>query len=291
MEQNQVVNKPNSPSPSSTNNQLILDGVESGLSAFIKKRWLILIIIFVIAIVLGFVNPILTVFILLFGFYIARLSYVNNLFSAFAKANNFSFIQRGTVNDQTGIAFSIGHNITYSDIIEGIYKDWTFLLFMYHYQTGYGRDRHDYHRAVITLKFNGSFPAFVLRRHMILAVLQSEGESLRGNGYTQKLNLEGDFNKHFEVYIRPNTQDDVLSILTPDVMQIIKPLDQFEIELVEEGSLHVYSRTYITKKEDLINLYKIVELIAPKLVPYIDRQNRINQLQQTKTPTNTTPTK
>ena len=41
------------------------------------------------------------------------------------------------------------------------------------------------------------------------------------------LNLEGDFNDYFDVYIEPGKQDEVLSILTPDVMAAL--VDSYNI--------------------------------------------------------------
>jgi hypothetical protein len=209
----------------------------------------------------------------------ARYFYENDLFKAFATTNGFSFVKKGQLINQTGLIFNIGRGQRYEDVVTGSYQGHPLLLFIYRYTIGYGRNSHTFHRGVMSINFGTRLPAFVLRRHH-LAFLEEEGESLKSRGYTEKINLEGDFNKHFQVFIRPTTQDDVLCVLTPDIMEMLIGLDKYEVEMTDNGDLNVYSRSYITKKQGLIDIFKIIEAIAPKIGDYANRQKVIGGVTQ-----------
>lgn len=108
-------------------------------------------------------------------------------------------------------------------------------------------------------------------------MLADEGESLKSSGYTEKIELEGDFSDHFQVYIILNSQIEVLTILTPDIMEILKALDKYEVELTNAGMLYVYCRGYITKKQSLLDLYKIIESVTVSIGRYALRQKQLHQ--------------
>jgi hypothetical protein len=67
-----------------------------------------------------------------------------------------------------------------------------------------------------------------------------------------------------------------LSILTPDVMQILIGLDKYELELTDNGIFYVYCHGYITKKQALIDIYKIVEAVTPRIGRYATREQVLN---------------
>ncbi len=58
-------------------------------------------------------------------------------------------------------------------------------------------------------------PGILLLHHSFLSKLTNFGAS----SGLQKISLEGNFDSSYDTYIVPNSQDDALSLLTPDVMQ------------------------------------------------------------------------
>jgi hypothetical protein len=90
-------------------------------------------------------------------------------------------------------------------------------------------------------------------------------EVLAAQGYTQHLQLEGAFNRYFTVYIRPNTATAVLSLLTPDVMELLVQLRKYEVELSDDGTLYVYSDGYLTEQQELETMYRFMSALAPKI--------------------------
>jgi hypothetical protein len=67
--------------------------------------------------------------------------------------------------------------------------------------------------------------------------------------------LEGDFPRHFDVYAPSNQQIETLSILTPDVMQVMKDLGRgFDYEIVD-------TQLYIIAEPNVLRLRKAYETI------------------------------
>lgn len=268
--------------PTSQPSNVNLDDVDSGLAAFLKRKWLIITILTAVAIVFFFVVPFLGILIIIVAPAVLQRQYENNLFKAFAVSNHFSYSKSGAPEYRDGLVFSLGHSQHFSDIVSGTYQQWPFSLCLFTYTIGYGKGSQTFNRAVMALNFQTQLPAFVLKRHSLLASLNDEGESMRMAGYAEKLDLEGDFDKYFRVYLVPNTQVEVLSILTPDVMQLLLGLDKYEIELTRNGTFYVYSHTYINKKQNLVEIYTILQSITAKIGAYAAREASLQQADKTK---------
>jgi hypothetical protein len=280
----QSVNQTNNQTPNNIN----LAGIANTSTSYIFHKPLYFIIMIPLAVSVSIINPLFGIILLAISIYIAKALYEKNLFQAFARANNFDFQKNGIVPSQNGHIFYSGHSRRIYDVVSGSYADWPLLIFLYDYDIGYGRDRQTYNRVVVNINFNVILPTFIIKRGGIKGILQEEGERLSSNGYTDKLQLEGDFNKHLEVFIPPNTGQDVLTILTPDVMELLKTLEKYEIELTPTGDFYIYTRKYITKKVELIDIYKIIELLIPKIGVYAKLQTIT--IQNTNEPTYSTQT-
>jgi hypothetical protein len=202
--------------------------------------------------------------------------YPDNLLKSFAQANHYTYLSDGFVAEQTGLIFSIGYGPAFREIVYGLYGDWPFFLFIYSYSMGYEENSKRYSRTVLHLNFQAELPAFVLRKQNLLQIVEDEGESLKTSGYTEKLNLEGDFDQYFQVFIRPDTEVDVLSVLTPDVMEIIIKLKKCEVETTTDGKLYIYYHRVVRHRQELIEAYSIVEALTPKISTYINREQAIH---------------
>ena len=96
---------------------------------------------------------------------------------------------------------------------------------------------------------------------------------------SQKLTLEGNFNRYFDVYSPQHYQIDTLSFITPDVMEALVALKDFDIELVDDRLLC---------SGPLLNDAQVdyLQLAATKLVKELEdnlavyRDNRLNAAQR-----------
>jgi hypothetical protein len=85
---------------------------------------------------------------------------------------------------------------------------------------------------------------------------------------TERLSLEGDFDKFFDLWTKHDYQIEALQFMTPDVMTKIQDRWQkFSIEFVDD-QIYIYSSHMITKDEELENMYQLVQYLIPIIIPY-----------------------
>ena len=83
----------------------------------------------------------------------------------------------------------------------------------------------------------------------------------------KEFTLEGDFNKYFSVYTRPNKEREALEILTPDIMvELIKYAELFSFEF-NQDRIFVCGATNLMKRAELEQLREISLYLAEKLSP------------------------
>ncbi|MGV8881433.1 MAG: hypothetical protein ACOH19_04720 [Rhodoglobus sp.] len=90
---------------------------------------------------------------------------------------------------------------------------------------------------------------------------------------SQKLLLEGDFNKYFTLYCPSGRERDALQIFTPDVMALL--IDHgaaWDVEIVEDNLFVYSSRTLSPERpRDIQRLLQFADLVVPKLGGRIER--------------------
>lgn len=255
--------------------------IERGYRAFLRHSWLVAALVSIIAIAIGiavYVAPLYGIVISLVGIITFKALYVNNIFISFAKANNFYYQASGLVGEQTGILFFIGFDYYFENIVYGWYEQWPFYVFTYTYSIGDQQQKRSFHRTVMTINYVTPLPAFLLRKHKLIQNEEQDSEAIKTFGYTQTLELEGNFGTHFQVFIRPNTQDDVLTLLTPDIMVLLIRLDSYEIEMTFAGDFYVYCSNRINSNKGLLDLYNIVEAITAKIGLDVNRKRILHEM-------------
>ena len=263
-------------------NQLNLEGIDDSFSVYLFKKWTPLLILLAGAIAysyyrfqqLGLWGSLL---IAIYAISFLEKRFDKRLYSAFAKANNFNFNENGVEINPSGSIFNIGREIKFSDMVTGSYDQWPLLLYIYSYSIGYGKNKHTSTQTVMSIAFNCKLPSFMMQKPTSDSEIFKEfyDEIAKKFGGLQRVSLEGNFDKHFSVWINPGTQDDVLSILTPDVMELLLGLDQYEVELTKEGTLYIYSAKDITKKQQLKDMYSVVQTIIPKIARHVALQKNM----------------
>ncbi|MDL2342286.1 MAG: hypothetical protein QFB87_04395 [Patescibacteria group bacterium] len=102
---------------------------------------------------------------------------------------------------------------------------------------------------------------------------------------TQRLALEGDFNKYFDTYSPQFYQIDTLSFITPDVMEALIALQAYDIEIIDD---HILCSGPLLKGAELDDLLQkglaLVEQLNQNLDTYHD-----NRLTGSKRKTDVTP--
>ncbi|MEK9196085.1 MAG: hypothetical protein AAB914_01825 [Patescibacteria group bacterium] len=81
---------------------------------------------------------------------------------------------------------------------------------------------------------------------------------------SQKIELEGDFYKHFDVYVPKNYERDMLYFVTPELMSILadKGFD-YDVEVLDD-ELYIYKDTFFdfNNNEEIENIFMIIESVG-----------------------------
>jgi hypothetical protein len=163
-----------------------------------------------------------------------RQKHLNGTVMAFAEANNLTFMQYlpgADLESKPGTLFDHGHSKYAERIVEGNHAGLPFSLFEYHYATGSGKGRRDYQAMVME---------FVLPRTMPHMIIDSVIESHMGSTLpikfdkSQKIELEGDFHKYFDLYAPDQYGVSALTVLAPDAMDaLLNHAGLCDIEIID----------------------------------------------------------
>lgn len=171
------------------------------------------------------------------------------IWQAFAIANGWQIFPAGA-----SWAFvppslrTTGHSHKVSDNIVGTLANAPFRLFDFQYTIGNGKNAQTFKTTVFLFQMDRvDLPDLLLRSSAGLANDPKPGLS-------ERLNLEGDFNKFFKVFAEPGKEVESFVILTPDVMQFLVTNGHgYDIETFSLG-LAVYSRGDYRRQDKLPGL-------------------------------------
>ncbi len=257
-----------------------LENVESSAKGYVVNNWrtvavLVLISssIVIIGLLTGFPPWFFGIALFAGAIFSMQRNYRGKLFKAFATSNDFKYQESGTVPQQSGLIFSIGQDPQFSDIVKGTYRQWPLRLFEYDSDiSATGNKRRDFTRNVLTVDFNCKVPSFYLRAKPFVIWMHMQ-DAMDATGYTEKIGLEGNFDDYFHLWIHPNTHIKVLTVLAPDIMELILSLKGHDIELTKDGMLYIYGR--LSNKQDLINAFNIIEALSAKVGRYAIREKNL----------------
>ncbi|MGI6879011.1 hypothetical protein [Microbacterium sp. gxy059] len=150
----------------------------------------------------------------------------------FARANGLAYIPGVQKPDLPGMIFRVGSSRHSRDLVRG--SDPRFVEFgNYRYVTGSGDDRKTHRWGYIAVRLDAPLP------HIVLDAKGNNGlfgsnlpVSLRSS---QKLSLEGDFDRHFVLSCPEGYEADALYLFTPDIMErFVDSAAQLDIEIVDD---------------------------------------------------------
>ena len=187
----------------------------------------------------------------------------------FAVCNNLSYTRYVEKPTFTGMFFSLGKNRMLNDILGSLTTRPTFEIGNLEYTIRAGRSEHTYHKGYIRIQ---------LERNLPQIVLDATSNDLRMFGknistlpvdfaQSQKMSLEGDFDKHFSLYAPKEYERDALYIFSPDLMALlIDNASAFDGEIVD-NQLFIYSSLAPFNLNDPVlveRLMKIIQVVGAK---------------------------
>ena len=103
-----------------------------------------------------------------------------------------------------------------------------------------------------------SYPSVLLLKHGLLSRLANLDESWG----MQHINLEGDFNKHFDVYITKGTQIEALTLLTPEVMvQMMDTASKASFQCVGQSLIMSFEEGMLTPDKATNGIKILTDLV------------------------------
>jgi hypothetical protein len=206
--------------------------------------------------------------IVLFGaaYGIIRKKAEDAFFQQFASTNGFAFQKMGLPDNLYGSLFFVGRNQTGYDLVSGTFQKTPFVLFNYQYIIGEGKSSHVCVYTIFRLDFLSSLPPIFLKPKycefggFVFGDISKDAR--------EKLELEGDFDKYFDLWTKQGFEVEALQVFTPDFMQKIEDnWKQFSLEFVN-SQIYIYSDHMITRDDELENMYQLIQYLIPKIVPF-----------------------
>ncbi len=182
----------------------------------------------------------------------------------FAKANDFSVIEKIENPTFDGSYLKMGTNLSIFAVVNGVWKKREFKAFNLLYLARHvGTRSSTYEVGIIIIKLPRKLP------HIIF---DNKANNLLGDSSmvdvlphsSQKVELEGDFNKYFDVYVPENYERDMLYFVTPELMALLVDEGaQYDIEVIGD-ELYIYDEKsfYFDKKKDVERIFKLIESIG-----------------------------
>lgn len=136
-------------------------------------------------------------------------------------------------------------------------------LVNYRYITGSGRSEKTHYFTNLCLFLNNSFPMMLLDDKQNNGLFGSDLPSRISGG--KSLQLEGDFNNRFRLTIVPDSERDVLQLITPDFMQeLLQSPAAADIEL-EANQLFIIVEGDGLSLEPLQNLFGMADIVLKNI--------------------------
>ena len=181
------------------------------------------------------------------------------LFQQFAISNGFSFKGKTLPDKLKGDLSNRGSIIIFAgDLVNGTIRDRSFVLFNCKCKAGSDDHSYTYYNTTLRLEYSSSFPPILMEYKTI-------GPSPFSGVATKKIELEGDFNKYFNLYTKKGFEVETLKIFSPDFMaKILDNWKGFSLEFVED-QVYIYCEHLITKKEELEKIYQFAQYLVSKI--------------------------
>jgi len=148
--------------------------------------------------------------------------------------------------------FSIGDGQRIFDVLTGVHDGFPMKIFSFQFTVGSGKNSSTYVYTVFEVTLKNKVPNISLYSNTSRVVASS---------YTSKdvdIELEGDFHKHFKLYVPKDYEMEAYQIFTPNVMEdLINSAKDYNFEFVSDH-LYVYADHMIKKREKMDEMFALV---------------------------------
>lgn len=189
----------------------------------------------------------------------------------FAQANQLSYRSDVDFDNRPGLIFEQGHSKKFIGLLSaGDDSPWE--IGNYRYTTGSGKNRSNHDYGFVRIQLPRRLPNMLLdakQNNFFGGRMSNLPSSLAGS---QKMSLEGDFDKYFTLYAPAEYKRDALYVFTPDVMQaLIDSVENFDCEVIDD-SFYIYSSSQlkVDSQPQLEEIFGIINKLKPELIDQTD---------------------
>ncbi len=185
-----------------------------------------------------------------------------------AKILDYKYVPSVGLPTVTGNLFKIGHSQQIKNVIIGSYNNLPIKIFNYYFLTGQGKNQRSFNYTIFEVETKSRIPDLVLLKND----LSSFGSLNTLTSGKEKLNLEGDFNKYFKLYILKDFQIEALQIFTPDVMaELIDKFKNVDMNIeINENKIYIFYEKLISKKDEILLSYNLIQKFSEKFAHNVD---------------------
>jgi hypothetical protein len=184
-------------------------------------------------------------------------SKVQHLFAQQLAADiDFTYETNASPATVSGTFFSLGHSAKLSNVMSGTHAGQPVRVYTYQYTVGYGKNQHTHIYTVFEMDYGATLP------HVIVNVPE-----LFAPSDMERVELEGGFNKDFNVYVSKGAQTEVREIFQPDVMQdLVSSFKSFSME-ISGKNVYLMQKGALTKKQTFLDMLDLTDHLLDKLIP------------------------
>lgn len=179
-----------------------------------------------------------------------------------AQVLGFSYAATGSLDTVDGKIFEIGSARKIEDVLSGAYQSHPIRIFDYAFTVQEGRSSHTERYTVFALEFDCELPDIALAPKSFLSSNRLSCAPDSGSTVT----LEGDFNKHFDLYAPEGFDVEIREIFTPDLMaELVDGYQSCRIETAD-NTLYVIC-PLITNKAKFLAAHALIDKLFASMAP------------------------
>jgi hypothetical protein len=189
----------------------------------------------------------------------------------FAAANNYIYTPKAPDMVGEGALFTVGRSKQCTNLVKGRFQNHPIVIFNYNYTLQQGRHAQTWYYTVFEIDYDRVLPKMFMRadRGLFDAMDNPMIKPDFNNG--RKLKLEGDFDKHFDLFVEEKFEIEALQVFTPDIMhKLMTDWRKLNLEFVSD-KIYIYAAGRLSKKPDLQSMYDLAKYLIEKLPPVLKR--------------------
>lgn len=176
----------------------------------------------------------------------------------FASTNKLTYMEQDSRITLPGSLFQEGHTRKIEHVVSGAFLGFPFRSYEYRYNTGSGKSETTHDAMVLEVSLPRVLPQFVIDSQLEMVIPLVFDRS-------QKIELEGDFHKYFDLYAPDNYGVTALTILAPDAMEVVMQHAVLcDIEVVQDR-LYFYWAKPARSSEQYQKMYETAQAVLGKI--------------------------